>query len=738
MLDVYLGKNMVWDNKMMKKVIYTIICTLLLVLLASPIAILASNISGAQYWAQILVSNNSTATTNVATTANISTENLITGNYLNATANNTVMRNSSGADVPFMPGYTPNNYPWAMWVPSIGANSYLNYILYTAESYGGELCYFPAAGGMTTVDNATLELGNSFAIEQKGWVDTTAGDDKNLVHTEGDVFAVYVSDTTTGNITASIGPRDIVYASPTGFTEGEWTDENKARDSDNTTFAYDSPGAGVWTPYLELTYPLNGVGGAQVKMGNLTGAADLEVDIWDGTDWQNAITQTIPGNGTYSGNIPPVLSAKLRIRLKPVNADAVRVHEVWYQKRAVASISATDIDSADMPVVARNNTLQDVFDSYDTTMMINAAPLWHAQTFTPTESFYIGAVKLRGNKVLNPGDMTISIKNTLSGLPSGGDLVSATILEADLPSVANYISANLTSVVKLTSGTKYAIVWRLSTPNAANYWNSSVHTAGTYTGGNTLLSSNGGTSWNTDYIARDFRFATYTGFEIVINGDSKVGDVVAPSVPDNNDDWAFLQNNVMPYMEYHKISINGILQQHIIWEYGATFSDQSSKGNIATPTFRSASSAPDVSANMTAFLPIAEAKAPDYVLGAAPDFIDADALTGNVTATFTTTPPVGGFPLAGVISAIASATGAPAQLPLLIVAGFIILAASLCMSAIMRKHGSGTLVVKIVAIVAFLGIFIALKNFGIDFWMLVVFLIISIALTMGSRQPGWS
>jgi len=210
------------------------------------------------------------------------------------------------------------------------------------------------------------------------------------------------------------------------------------------------------------------------------------------------------------------------------------------------------------------------------------------------------------------------------------------------------------------------------------------------------------------------------------------------SVPDNDNDWTDAQAAVMPYVETVKKWVDGILVQSIAWEYGATFTDLSGNGNDATPTFRTASSDADVSAVMASFLPIEEAKAPDYVLSQALPFIDADALTGNITAPITITPPVGGFPLAGVIAAVANATSTPAQLPLLIIAAFIILAASLVMSATLRKSGSGTLLVKIITITAFMGIFIALQNFGVDFWMLLIFLIMSIAIAMASRQLGWT
>jgi len=57
--------------------IKVLIFALVFAILGSPIAAIASDITGALYYGTILVSNNSTASTNVATVANISTTNLI-------------------------------------------------------------------------------------------------------------------------------------------------------------------------------------------------------------------------------------------------------------------------------------------------------------------------------------------------------------------------------------------------------------------------------------------------------------------------------------------------------------------------------------------------------------------------------------------------------------------------------------------------------------------------------------
>jgi len=56
----------------------------------------------------------------------------------------------------------------------------------------------------------------------------------------------------------------------------------------------------------------------------------------------------------------------------------------------------------------------------------------------------------------------------------------------------------------------------------------------------------------------------------------------------------------------------------------------------------------------------------------------------------------------------------------------------------MRQHGSGSLLAKMVAIAALMGIFVALGNFAIDFWMILIFLIIAIAVAFASRQLGWT
>lgn len=143
-------------------------------LLLNGTAVMASNITNAQYYGVITVANNGTNATLVSSNiTGISTTSLINGGFANAGANNTVIRNSDGADVAFMPGYGTN--VWGTWVPAISASSYLSYLFYTGGVTDGKIRYFPGAAGMSVADSAGIEPGSVWKFELKGFFDTVAG-----------------------------------------------------------------------------------------------------------------------------------------------------------------------------------------------------------------------------------------------------------------------------------------------------------------------------------------------------------------------------------------------------------------------------------------------------------------------------------------------------------------------------------------------------------------------------------
>jgi hypothetical protein len=139
-----------------------------------------------------------------------------------------------------------------------------------------------------------------------------------------------------------------------------------------------------------------------------------------------------------------------------------------------------------------------------------------------------------------------------------------------------------------------------------------------------------------------------------------------------------------------------------------------------------------VTATAGAFSIIDPAEASASALAAPSDFYSTPTIAGTFT-TGTVTPT---FPGASVITALAAASGTPNNLPLTIITGVIILIASISVSALMRRGGSGSLIIKIVLIAGLLGIAVATQVF--DLWMPIVFLLIAAALAMGSQQRGWN
>jgi uncharacterized protein YqgC (DUF456 family) len=72
----------------------------------------------------------------------------------------------------------------------------------------------------------------------------------------------------------------------------------------------------------------------------------------------------------------------------------------------------------------------------------------------------------------------------------------------------------------------------------------------------------------------------------------------------------------------------------------------------------------------------------------------------------------------------------------MLLTGFLILVASLTTSWIMKRFGSGNVLIKAGVIIGLMGIFIGLEIY--DFYMVLVFGLLAVAIAMASRQPTWN
>jgi len=269
-----------------KSIVSVILLTLMLVVM--PIAVIADTW---QYYTEFTVSDNSsTARTALPVLVNIKGQNLIDGGYVNTSANNTrVTESTTDRIFSVSSDYVP------LFVPSLLANQSRTYKLYTGNS--PEWTTAPIIVGnngyITTTDTAgaPLEPGSDFAIEVKGYIDTTAVGG-NITYKAG-AYRTYIG--AAENITSSINQAYI----------SETLTPNAAGVITNLTIGGTAPAATNWESVLtpsdsDETYVYNN-GASQGDEYNLTNGS-TPIDSWSMTVTVHCVAKT-----TGTGNVSPAV-----------------------------------------------------------------------------------------------------------------------------------------------------------------------------------------------------------------------------------------------------------------------------------------------------------------------------------------------------------------------------------------------------------------------------------------------
>ena len=143
-------------------------------------------------------------------------------------------------------------------------------------------------------------------------------------------------------------------------------------------------------------------------------------------------------------------------------------------------------------------------------------PNWAGQTFIPAVNGLLVRVDVplfcNGCTGTTP-NLTLSLRNTSGGLPTGADLASATFPGFSNGSATTNLSFIFGTPATLTSGTQYALILRpTANPTVGGYfWIRS--SPSTYANGSRVTSADSGATWTAD-TTRDFNFVTYvqTGY----------------------------------------------------------------------------------------------------------------------------------------------------------------------------------------------------------------------------------
>jgi hypothetical protein len=191
-----------------------------------------------------------------------------------------------------------------------------------------------------------------------------------------------------------------------------------------------------------------------------------------------------------------------------------------------------DVTLSNTPVLDQQNT------AGTSTGTGFGTPNWTGQTFIPAVTGLLARVDIplfcNGCTGTTP-NLTLSVRGTSGGLPTGADLASATIPGFSNGSVTTNLSVVFGSPAALTSGTQYALILRpTANPSVGGYfWIRS--SPSTYANGSRVTSADSGATWATD-TTRDFNFKTY-----MQTGYAAAGNLVS-GLKDNNPGGGFFSH----------------------------------------------------------------------------------------------------------------------------------------------------------------------------------------------------
>jgi hypothetical protein len=225
------------------------------------------------------------------------------------------------------------------------------------------------------------------------------------------------------------------------------------------------------------------------------------------------ISATKPGYSTASASGIVVTDAGTTVQdfalsLAPTSACLADTTEADFQTGVLTTV---DITTSSGNVTLQNIAVDQQNTAGTTTGTGFGTPAWTGQTFIPSVSGQLLRAEFQvfcNGCGATPPNLTLSVRATAAGLPTGADLASVTVSGSLWASGATVTHmATFSAPTTLTAGTQYALVLRpVSAPAGSGYfWIRS--SPSTYANGSRVLSANSGGTWTAD-TTRDFNFKT--------------------------------------------------------------------------------------------------------------------------------------------------------------------------------------------------------------------------------------
>jgi hypothetical protein len=276
-----------------------------------------------------------------------------------------------------------------------------------------------------------------------------------------------------------------------------------------------------------------------------------------------ARTATTNGSGAYSfpavpaGTYPSIIASFAGFNSSTTTtvnvADSVTTTENFLLSAASAASCSTDTSQSDFQTGVPTNvdlnaaagslvlSSVQVIDQQNTSVTNNGFGFsdtqWAGQTFQAAVSGPLTKVDLDlfcSGCTGTPPNITVSIRATSGGVPTGADLAVATIPGFTSGS-GGYMTATFASPATVTTGTTYAVIFRAAatypTGTFAYVCSCSSPDSSPYANGARVTSANSGTVWTADVFVAGGRDL---GFRVFVNtGYASSGDFISPPKDSN-------------------------------------------------------------------------------------------------------------------------------------------------------------------------------------------------------------
>lgn len=380
---------------MMKSRILVLVVFCLVAMVMATGVVIASTVSDADYYGVITISNTDVAADGVSTNMTLSTQNMISAGFLNSSANNCAIQNTSGSDVSFMPA-PPGSSTWCIYVPTITGYTYITNVLYTGNVTGGDINYFPGDAGMLTSDAASMEPSDNFTMQLSGMIHTSVSDN---VASKQDAVLVFTSSASE-NITATVTDN----LTPTGHTDpsGTWDSETLAYDNNVATRALCNPviGATSWSDYLQLDISDRAITCDAVSVwADVSGGGAgelLNVDIYYDAGWHTIHSGTYDDNQWYEIDIgSELVITQMRIRLYNDTGGGLNGYIYETQFNYVATVSSNESDAEHDLYVGMDGPFYGMgidpstFALCVSDNLVLNAPLWQREEYAPNAGTFL-------------------------------------------------------------------------------------------------------------------------------------------------------------------------------------------------------------------------------------------------------------------------------------------------------------------------------------------------------------